>query len=840
MPGKPFYMPARVQMLDKSVSVCVILCLIATLLLGFVYLHLSRQVVFLDVGAPGDENYIHGFYMPEGDSNWTYRWSDRHPSFLFPNRGAIPYTISLAADAPRPEGHAQPQVSILLNGRESERLVIESGIREYSFRYTPVGWWPADLLVEIESPTFSPPGDPRELGLLVNGITLQPESDPTLTIDSLLAILFGVMPGVVLLLVSYFILRLARLPVWSSAVGFSLLLGLLAWGMSSDALSAGVVVNLCCIVVVVYMPLLLARKLGLLARLPARVATWLSHLGKSLGESWNSLSSGRFFCSLVRSTGCWIKAHRWDLLIAVALFALALLARLVYYVEMPHITDEFREVQIAAEVSEGTYYPLFFSTTDYLGIVHSYLLGLFLRVAGLSLFTPRLYVVLMGSLTVVLTYWLARELSSYAVSVIAALLMLTSPLHILIASHVAWMNSTTPGFCLLMFIAFYRGVRRDSDFCLAASGFFAGVALQTHPTVALLFPGMALWYGFQQRMKGRSFVQCLKRPALYIAAALFVLGYGNIIWHNSHGRLYALAAAQRRDSISRNPLEFGVYLQALGDMLQCLLSSLSGDFRFKLTADMALYPLKLIYGFWLLGGLLYAGVRRKMSFVLIFLPVLVLFPLVNQNWSIPDRSRYLFYFFPLGYVAMASLAVDLWAWGKPKLGLPANKSLSFSLEGLAILTCAALVLYPVFPLWRFYQTSFESSEWSNFSILRATEALREYRERSVPIYLDAALRHSDLPIVGTDLLKNLEYLLFLDKTECEVISFKQIDKPPRTFNHDVKYVSPSDAVGPSVWVLYRATWNTLSTQYDLPWSELPVPETKDERFGLYWLNTSGN
>ena len=136
---------------------------------------------------------------------------------------------------------------------------------------------------------------------------------------------------------------------------------------------------------------------------------------------------------------------------------------------------------------------MFFSTTDYLGVVHSYLLGFFMRVFGVTLYTPRLYMVLMGALTVVLTYWFAREVAGRRVAVITAGLMLTSPMHILIGSHVAWMNCATPVFSLLMLIAFYRGMVSGGGWALALSGLLAGVTvLQTHPIIALLFPGMIL------------------------------------------------------------------------------------------------------------------------------------------------------------------------------------------------------------------------------------------------------------------------------------------------------------------------------------------------------------
>ena len=88
----------------------------------------------------------------------------------------------------------------------------------------------------------------------------------------------------------------------------------------------------------------------------------------------------------------------------------------------------------------GTSYPLFFSTTDYLGVVHSYLLGMFLRLAGISLYHAAPVHGAHGRPGRGADLLVGARHGPAAPAVLAAGLMLTSPMHIVIGSHAAWMN----------------------------------------------------------------------------------------------------------------------------------------------------------------------------------------------------------------------------------------------------------------------------------------------------------------------------------------------------------------------------------------------------------------
>ena len=74
----------------------------------------------------------------------------------------------------------------------------------------------------------------------------------------------------------------------------------------------------------------------------------------------------------------------------------------------------------------------------YVGPLFSYLIAVCLRIFGASPVAPRIVVMVMGALTVGLTYLLARALGlRWPWAALAGLLMAANPHHILINSHYA-------------------------------------------------------------------------------------------------------------------------------------------------------------------------------------------------------------------------------------------------------------------------------------------------------------------------------------------------------------------------------------------------------------------
>jgi hypothetical protein len=137
-----------------------------------------------------------------------------------------------------------------------------------------------------------------------------------------------------------------------------------------------------------------------------------------------------------------------ELLLVACLLGLAILARWPNLLLMPHFTDEIVEVGYAAKIAAAEHFPLT-AQDSYFGPLHAYILAALLKLFGPGVALPRLVIMVFGAFTVLATYLLGRELAGRAVGVVAAALLLTSPQHILVNSHISWQHSTMPLYSTL-------------------------------------------------------------------------------------------------------------------------------------------------------------------------------------------------------------------------------------------------------------------------------------------------------------------------------------------------------------------------------------------------------
>ena len=125
--GSLFLCVWRCSLFRRHLFALAPLFLLTLVLLCSAYAPLLSRNVVLDVGSPDDTKYVlSGLYNRENVHASPYRWSSGDAVLLFPNRGLVPLTISLALDAPRPEGVPQPEVAVSVNGRE-DRAVRRGG-----------------------------------------------------------------------------------------------------------------------------------------------------------------------------------------------------------------------------------------------------------------------------------------------------------------------------------------------------------------------------------------------------------------------------------------------------------------------------------------------------------------------------------------------------------------------------------------------------------------------------------------------------------------------------------------------------------------------------------------
>jgi len=173
----------------------------------------------------------------------------------------------------------------------------------------------------------------------------------------------------------------------------------------------------------------------------------------------------------------------------------------------------------------------------------------------------------------------------------------------------------------------------------------------------------------------------------------------------------------------------------------------------------------------------------------------------------------------------------VWLKGAPFLG--------------AIAVCLVLAVYPLGPLFAYYQESVESGN-TNQLLLDIVMELRQVRGSDVPIYLDHELKHIRHAF-GYIASKSLAYLLTLDGTHFEVIKLSETETSPvvtSTFgwwDYPSQVIKPSNPQLPSkaVLVLTEQSYLTLQQVFELSPIipiESEVPRSQGS-YGLYRLES---
>jgi 4-amino-4-deoxy-L-arabinose transferase-like glycosyltransferase len=149
-----------------------------------------------------------------------------------------------------------------------------------------------------------------------------------------------------------------------------------------------------------------------------------------------------------------------------------------------------------------------------------------------------------------------------AVGLLAATLLAVSPVHILVNSRIVWPSSIAPLFTTAGLWLLARATRRAERRSFAAAGLVLGFALQTHPSVVGLLPGVAAWVVWRARP-----LLCSRWGAL--AILLGGLGCSNLIAYNlmtgfgsvsealAKADAYATQLAGRPDYLRTLALELG-------------------------------------------------------------------------------------------------------------------------------------------------------------------------------------------------------------------------------------------------------------------------------------------
>lgn len=171
--------------------------------LGALLVWQVRPPFQLDAGSPNDDPYLINWHASEltSDATFTYRWSRDRSEILIPAFGATRATLTVRLrGAPNPE--AAPPAATIDFGAGPRQVALASEPRDYTFDVPASAFNDGGLRVTIESPTFRPPGDNRDLGVLLDRVNLRDAGAPAglilpparllLTVLLLAALAYGV------------------------------------------------------------------------------------------------------------------------------------------------------------------------------------------------------------------------------------------------------------------------------------------------------------------------------------------------------------------------------------------------------------------------------------------------------------------------------------------------------------------------------------------------------------------------------------------------------------------------------------------------------------------------
>lgn len=258
--------------------------------------------------------------------------------------------------------------------------------------------------------------------------------------------------------------------------------------------------------------------------------------------------------------------------LALTIFALALMVRIPWLWLVPRYSDELLEVNLGYMIYLGRAWPLHNVAHD-IGAMHNYILGALFWILGPSIYWPRLYVTILSAITVVLIYILGKNLYSHWVGLVAAGLLLTNGMHILV-THMAWANCTTPFFFTLALMATMASEQKKSGKWLAFASLLWALALQTHSSV-IVYVLVAAIYVARPGFRKASGINI----KWYLASALaFVAGYCNMIYYNIISFGGSIRYLSHKSYALESQPGFVSYLHNLGAMLLELFKAVSSTY----------------------------------------------------------------------------------------------------------------------------------------------------------------------------------------------------------------------------------------------------------------------
>lgn len=274
------------------------------------------------------------------------------------------------------------------------------------------------------------------------------------------------------------------------------------------------------------------------------------------------------------------KLSRWEWYLIGAIVLLALILRL-YRIDgyLTFLGDEGRDVRIVRDLLRGNLVfigPMTSIGNMYLGPLYYYLIAPALFLSGGSPVGPAVMVALLMTVTVYLTWRLARTWFGRFPALVAALLFAISPVAI-IYSRSSWNPNPMPFFALLSVWAINEVWQKKKFIFLSLAAFSLAAALQMHYLGLLLVPTLGVFWLLTLRSTrsnpaaGANFI----RHSLFAIGLFLIMMSPLLLFDLKHDfmNLNAFKAffTDRQTTINLNPARsdrFGlIFDQVVSDML---------------------------------------------------------------------------------------------------------------------------------------------------------------------------------------------------------------------------------------------------------------------------------
>ena len=161
---------------------------------------------------------------------------------------------------------------------------------------------------------------------------------------------------------------------------------------------------------------------------------------------------------------------RHPLFICIFLFVLAAGIRFWFLFQVPGFLES-NELEVTMQLVDGKRFPLF-SQHEHIGALANYIVAIAFWILGKHYWVPRLVILILGSLTVSLTYLFGKRLLGRNAAFLGSLFLAASMYHIFNLSHVPWSNNMTPFFTTACLLFFTIALQEQKNSWLILSCFF--------------------------------------------------------------------------------------------------------------------------------------------------------------------------------------------------------------------------------------------------------------------------------------------------------------------------------------------------------------------------------